>query len=325
MNVTNSAPARLVLSVLIAMAIVGELSVRRGQCAERVALPTQKMKAGWPAKLAGSREEVFKKVGDTELKLYIFQPADHKPVDRRPAIVFFFGGGWNAGTAAQFEYQARYLASRGMVAVCADYRVRTRQKAKVIDCIADAKSAIRYIRSHAARLGIDAEKVVAAGGSAGGHLAACTALLDEFDEANEDAVVSSKPNALVLFNPAVYLAPRAGETPSEAETQAWLERAGAEPTKISPFHHIRKGLPPTLILIGTADGMFASNEEFTKKMIEAGNRCELEAYADMPHGFFNVGKQKNHAMFRATLERTDVFLASLGYLSGPGKVADFFE
>jgi len=325
MKVIHCPPSRLVFSVMIATAIVGELSARYGQCAERVALPTQKMKAGWPANLAGSQEEVFKKVGDTELKLYIFQPADHKPVDRRPAIVFFFGGGWNAGTAAQFEYQARYLASRGMVALCADYRVRTRQKAQVIDCIADAKSAIRYVRFHAARLGIDAEKIVAAGGSAGGHLAACTSLLEEFDEANEDATVSSKPNALVLFNPAVHLAPKAGETPSEAETQAWQERAGVEPTKISPFHHIRKGLPPTLILIGTADGMLTSNEEFTKKMIKAGNRCELEAYQDMPHGFFNVGKQRDHAMFRATLERTDAFLTSLGYLSGPGKVADFFE
>ncbi|MBA4017978.1 MAG: alpha/beta hydrolase [Pirellula sp.] len=279
----------------------------------------------FPPIMAGSSQEVFKKVGDTELSLYIYQPDDHKPTDRRPAIVFFFGGGWTAGSAAQFEYQCRYLAARGMVAVAADYRVRSRNQSKVIDSVSDAKSAVRYLRTHAARLGIDADRIAAGGGSAGGHLAACTALLKEFDEPTEDATISSAPNALVLFNPAVALAPKPGQEVTAAMTKEWMDRAGVEPQKVSPAAHVRKGLPPTLILIGTADSMFASNQEFVKQMVEAGNRAELEAYEKMPHGFFNISKQKDSAMFRATLERTDRFLASLGYLSGEPTVATYFE
>ncbi len=281
--------------------------------------------AKFPPVMPGATSEVYKKVGDTELALYIYQPADQKPADRRPAIVFFFGGGWNAGSAAQFEYQSRYLAARGMVAISADYRVRTRNKSQAVDAVRDAKSAVRYVRTHAARLGIDAERIAAGGGSAGGHLAACTALLGDFDEPGEDAAISSVPSALVLFNPAVSLAPKPGQELTEAMTKEWMERLGVEPQKISPAAHVRKGLPPTLILIGTADDMFASNQEFVKQMVAAGNRAELEAYPDMPHGFFNIGKQKDSAMFRATLERADRFLASLGYLSGEPTVATFFE
>ncbi|MGC3968440.1 MAG: alpha/beta hydrolase [Pirellulales bacterium] len=279
----------------------------------------------YPPKMPGAMREVFKKVGDAELALYVYQPADRKPDDRRPAIVFFFGGGWTAGSPSQFRYQCEYFASRGMVAISADYRVRSRNQSQAVDSVRDAKSAIRYVRTHAARLGIDADRIAAGGGSAGGHLAACTGLIKELDEANEDAAVSSVPNAMVLFNPAVSLAAKPGQELSEAEVEQWRTRLGAEPQKISPAAHIRAGLPPTLVLIGTADGMFASNEEFVREMTKAGNRAELAAYEKMPHGFFNVGRQPDNAMFRATLERTDKFLASLGYLSGPPTVATFFE
>ena len=68
-------------------------------------------------------------------------------------------------------------------------------------CCADAKSALRYVRAHATELGIDPQRIAAAGGSAGGHLAAFTALVDGLDDPQDDLAVSCKPNALVLFNP----------------------------------------------------------------------------------------------------------------------------
>lgn len=284
----------------------------------------------YPPAMPGATREVFKKVGDTELALYIYQPADTKPTEAaagkgRPAIVFFFGGGWNAGSPSQFHYQSQYLASRGMTAICADYRVRSRNQSQVVDSLRDAKSAIRYVRTHAGRLGIDADRIVAAGGSAGGHLAACTALIKDFDEPSEDAAVSSAPNALVLFNPAVALVPKPGQEVTAKQTEEWMARAGVEPRKISPASHIRAGLPPTLTLIGTADGMYDSNVQFIADMVKAGNQAEIEAYEKMPHGFFNVARKGGNEMFLATLERTDKFLASLGYLSGPPAVAAYFE
>ena len=66
---------------------------------------------------------VYKKVGPSELKIHVFTPPNHTLADKRPAIVFFFGGGWNGGSPSQFYPHCDYLASRGMVAMSAEYRV----------------------------------------------------------------------------------------------------------------------------------------------------------------------------------------------------------
>src|SRR5437868_11407377 len=150
----------------------------------------------YPPKLPGAEVETYKSVGDTKLSLYIYYPPGHKATDKRAAIVFFFGGGWNAGSPVQFEQHCKHLASRGMVAMTADYRVASRQQVKAVSCVSDAKSAIRFVRKEAGRLGVDPNRIVAAGGSAGGHIAACCGVLKGFDESSEDASISSMPNAM---------------------------------------------------------------------------------------------------------------------------------
>ena len=144
---------------------------------------------------------VYKKARQADLEIVVHVPPGWKETDKRPAIVFFFGGGWENGTIKQFEPQAGHLASRGMVAARADYRVKSRQGVTPKECVEDAKSAVRWMRQNAAKLGIDPNRIVAAGGSAGGHIAACTALTPGLDAEGEDTKISSKPNALVLFNP----------------------------------------------------------------------------------------------------------------------------
>ncbi|MEO8498868.1 MAG: alpha/beta hydrolase [Planctomycetota bacterium] len=155
----------------------------------------RKKRADNPPQLEGAKVEVYKKIGDVELNIYIYNPVDQKPTDKRPVAVLFFGGGWTSGTPAQFEQQCKYLASRGMVAMTADYRVLSRHGTKAKECVADAKSAIRWVRQEAERLGVDPNRVVAGGGSAGGHIAACTGVIDGFDESTDDLSISSKPNA----------------------------------------------------------------------------------------------------------------------------------
>jgi acetyl esterase/lipase len=266
--------------------------------------------------MEGAAVEVYKTTGDVKLNLYIFNPPGHKPSDRTPSVVFFFGGGWRSGTPGQFEQQCRYLASRGMVAMAADYRVSSRHQVKAVECVRDAKSAVRWIRKNAGRLGIDPERIAAGGGSAGGHLAAAAGTIDGFDEPGEDASVSSRPNAMVLFNPAMVLAPVGGfDSGKVAELK---DRLGVEPAELSPYHHVKKGAPPTILFHGKADTTvpFMTASLFCEAMKKAGNRCELEGYEGETHGFFNFGRGGNQG-FLDTLRKTDIFLASLGYLKGP--------
>ncbi len=118
--------------------------------------------------------------------------------------------------------------------------------------------------------------------------------------------MSSRPNALVLFNPAVAF---------PLEVAGIRERAGIALEEVSPYGHVRRGAPPTIIFHGKADTTvpYATVELFTKKMSEAGNRCELVGFEGEQHGFFNYGRGGNRR-YEETLAKADEFLVSLGYL-----------
>ena len=247
---------------------------------------------------------VYKETPEGELRLHFFNPVDLKETDRRPAIVFFFGGGWNGGTPSQFYPQAAHLAQRGMVAICAEYRTRKSHGTDPRACVMDAKSAIRWTREKAAKLGIDPNRIAAGGGSAGGHLAAATATLTEFNEPDDNTSVSCIPNALVLFNPVF----------DNSEKGYGYERVKDYWQDFSPMHNLKKDTPPTVVFLGTKDQFVpvATAEAYKKKMEANGGRCVLHLYPDMPHGFFNAGKKPNR--YRETLEAMDRFLESLGWL-----------
>lgn len=269
----------------------------------------------YPPEFADARVETYKTVGDTRLKLWIFAPENHRATNRSPAIVFFFGGGWKGGSPAQFENQCRHLARRGMVAITADYRVESRQQVKPIQCVADAKSAIRWVRTHAGELGVDPDRIAAAGGSAGGHIAACTGTIPDLDEKGEDAKTGSAPNAMVLFNPALVLAPF-GELRLEGfGVRVPAERLGADPQRISPVHHVTSGTPPTVIIHGREDKTvpFATAQAFAEAMRKAGNRCELHGFEGQGHGFFNH-RPGGNPFYDQTVQKMDDFLVSLGWL-----------
>lgn len=248
------------------------------------------------------RAVVYKKIGDVELKLHVFNPPGHAPTNRAPAIVFFFGGGWNGGTPEQFHRHARHYAERGLVAFSADYRVKNRQGTSPRECVKDGKSAIRWVRAHAAELGIDPQRIAAGGGSAGGHVAAAAGTVPGLEEEGEDLRISSRPDALVLFNPVIDTGP--GGYGHDRVRNYWQD--------LSPLHHLGTNTPPTILFLGTKDHVtpVATAERYKQRMTEAGRRCDLHLYAGQAHGFFNYGKP----FYAVTLREADRFLAELGYL-----------
>ena len=243
---------------------------------------------------------LYKSTNEGELNLFIYKPSEFDIKKKYSCIVFFHGGGWNSGNPEQFQRQSRYFASRGMVAVSVEYRIRNKHGTSPIQAMEDTKSAIRFIRSNARLLSIDPSKIAAAGGSAGGHLAAVSANIDLFDNKAENLDISSKPNLLILYNPVIDFG---------ARKWLWINN----PSDASPIHNISKGSPPTIILTGTNDKIVPveSIMNYKKIMQSIGSRCDVILYEGAEHAFFNTGED-----FVDTLYRTDVFLKSLGYIDG---------
>lgn len=276
----------------------------------------------YPPEMEGTTSEVYRTVDDVELRMYFCNPEGHTADDQRPAIVFFFGGGWRSGSPQQFLPQCQYLAERGMVAAVADYRVATRHGVTARECVEDAKSAVRWLRANAGRLGVDPDRIAAGGGSAGGHLAAATATLPGHDP--DPNGVSPVPNALVLFNPATVLAPVDGDPPPTEEERerfaALEERFGAAPESMSPFHHLRADLPPTILFHGQADQTVphSTADRFCRGLREHGNRCDFVSYHEQGHGFFNFGRgedgENRNKWYEDTVSRMDGFFYSLEWL-----------
>lgn len=263
------------------------------------------------SKLYGDRKEpvelTYKTIDSVSLNLEVRFPDNFSRSKKYPTIIFFFGGGWNGGTTSQFEPHAEYFSTRGMITVLADYRVKSRHKTTPFEAVSDAKSAIRFLRTHAKDLNIDKNRIVASGGSAGGHLAAACGTLPGLDEPDEDQDISSKANALVLFNPVFDNGPEGFQN----------ERMGERWQEISPAHNISKGAPPTIVFLGTSDHLIPVEiaENYKKKMEAVGSRCDLHLYEDQKHGFFNKSKSDG-VYYQKTVREADLFLASLKYLKG---------
>jgi len=285
---------------------------------------TAQRKQVWPGKFKEAEKVVYKTIGEVKLHLHIFRSAKKK--SSSPAIVFFFGGGWNHGTPGQFEQQCRYLASRGMVAMTAEYRIRNMHGTRAKACVEDGKSAVRWIRSNSKKIGVNPSQIGVGGGSAGGHVAACTGVIKGFEAKDEDSKISSNPNAMILFNPPCVLAavPERKDYLSAQAMAGMAARMGVAPEQLSPWHNVAKGQPPTLVLHGEADSLvpFWTSKVFVEKMKKAGNQAELAAYPDQKHGFFNYGRG-NAKNFIATMQRTDEFLAKLGWLKGKPTIDRF--
>ena len=259
-----------------------------------------------------ARRETYKQIGEVKLDLFVFHPSGHnQKTDKAPVALFFFGGGWNGGSVAQFAPHCRYLTERGMVAIVADYRVASRHKTSPFECVKDGKSAVRWVRKNAGRLGVDPERIAVGGGSAGGHVAAATATIEGLNEAGEDNSVSAVPNALLLFNPVYDNGPDKGYG---------YERVKDRYLEISPMHNIRKGMPPAIVFLGTNDKLVPveTGKKFQQKMQEVGSRSDLHLYEDQGHGFFNHSQFKpgvTMEFYDKTVAEMDRFLVSLEFLN----------
>lgn len=254
--------------------------------------------------LKPSRILVYKEIADTELQMHVFEPEGFKAGDQRTCFLTIHGGGWTGGSPPRMYPFAAHYAKLGLVGISVQYRLNSAKTGvSVFDCVKDVRSAMRYLHSHATELGIDPKKIVVSGGSAGGHLAAATAMFDKVNEDSDGLSVTVTPAALVLLFPVI-------DTSKEGYGQA---KIGERWQELSPVHNVRAGLPPTIIFHGTGDTVtpFAGAKAFHEAMLKAGNRCELDINEGGVHGYL----MRDQALFDDTMTKTDAFLKSLGLLN----------
>lgn len=255
------------------------------------------------AKMEPDRKVLYRTVGGAKLYLHVFLPPGFKESDKRSCLFAIHGGGWTGMNSRYFYPFAHRFAQKGMVGISIDYRLANAKRGvTVFDCVKDVRSAMRYVKAHAAELGIDPEKIAVCGGSAGGHLASATSLFGKVNHADDDLDVSSEAMAMILYYPVI----------DTSEKGYGQRKIGSRWKELSPVDNVKKGLPPTLIFHGTGDTVtpFDGAALFVKRSRALGNEVSVIAHEGGVHGYFIFDLE----LFETAMLQTEAFLRERGVL-----------
>jgi acetyl esterase/lipase len=215
------------------------------------------------------------------------------PGDERTAVIVLHGGGWRMGGPEHLHPRCQALSRRGFTAVAAEYRLLG--EAPWPAALHDVRAAIRWVRDNADELGVEPDRVVVQGHSAGAHLGLLAAYTAEAPEDRVAAVVAFYPP--IGFYPAAVPGPEPGRPRlprprSDGLAPAWLLLTGdSEDEEVvraaSPIDQISDSCPPTMIVQGTADPVVRHSTALTllRALVDAGVAADLHLYHGVGHEF----------------------------------------
>jgi acetyl esterase/lipase len=209
---------------------------------------------------------------DVRLTLRVFAPT---AASRETAVLLVHGGGWRAGSPQSTHQYAHYLAAHGFTAIAVQYRLLT--TAPWPTQLHDILSALHWVVTHAAELGVRRDRIVLQGFSAGAHLSLLAG-----------ARAHTPIAAIVAFFAPSRLAIDAADAGEvEAEKLLGPSPNASEAEAASPITHLGGSFPPTFFLHGNGDWMVSpkSSIRMYEKLADAGVVAELHLVAGGHHEF----------------------------------------
>ncbi len=244
-------------------------------------------------KIKEGRNIIYRKIGKIELKLDVFYPADKK-LKERTAVIFIHGGGWRSGDKAMHHQLMQRLALLGYVCFTPEYRLST--EALYPAAVHDIKAAIRWVKMKAKKYQIDNSKVVIAGHSAGGQLAALMGVTNDnpaFEGETGTGKHPARVNAVIDIDGTLSFvkteSSEMGDKQKKGASALWLGYTLSENIEIfkqaSPLTHVNAQSPPFLFLNSSVERMHAGRDDFIK-VLNAGNiYSEVKTFEGSPHSF----------------------------------------
>ena len=257
---------------------------------------------------------VYKKINGIELSVNVYYPQNNAG-QKKPAIAFFHGGGWAYESPQKFDLACVRYTNMGFVCFAFEYRLSITEDGKVphpditlVECVKDARSAMRWLKDNAETYGIAPDKIVACGQSAGGQLALGAALFNEINEANDALAINPEPNAIILYS--------SNFNTVEAWADMIMDDRRDEIWSVSPYHNLKPGMPPVIAFHGTADRMvpYSVVKRFRDKTKNMGNQFELITFDGRRHYLGDADQSKKAYYNEKILQRTDEFLKKLGFI-----------
>lgn len=250
--------------------------------------------------LKDAQSYIYQSEDDYELVAHCFFPKNHDASDIKPAIVFFHGGLWDVTMATQFIPHCMHFASRGMVAVAVEYRVSTKHHSTPEDALEDAQMAMLWLKHNHVTLGVDPNRIIAAGAASGAHMALSLAMLVDVIEIDG---YSPRPLGVIALSAIIDTTQKGTEHKRFRDPKLAI--------KHSPSKLIRKGLCPMLIVHGKLDTIVSHEPvaRFAKAMKRKKNQCEFIDFEAVNHSFFNFNVNARH--FELTLNAMDAFVVAL--------------
>ncbi len=255
--------------------VVGNVSATLSEKATSNALSTT------PTTLSGAETYIYRSsnLPDVPLRIHVFKPVGWRAEIKRPAYLFFFGGGWVTGTPSTSRMS--FATDQGMVGFAIDYRTNQRFGTTPLEAVADARAALRWVQDHADQFGIDPARIVVSGSSAGGHLALWTAI--GMTPVGSEAATAPlyPPAALTLSSPVSDSSPALGYRP---------DRFGVNAEALSPVSHLDVRMPPLIVHHGDLDVTVAQSRSVAlcNALVAGNNVCEFHNVAGASHSFSDV-------------------------------------